>query len=207
VFAREDAPRPGGLYDYLVCQCEDARLKAPQILEQVLIHLGPIWSGRLSLGGLSLGDTWRHAAIRRTDLTNGLIPFHKLSQWLVYSLIEPLARAGIHVTDIDGLTGLAEYRNGGLFVDTGVIAAREPTAAARPHATQSPLVVEWRALTVGLLDRIAPLVRDRLGVTAAALPLACVLEGGTWAAGRWLARQRRPDGGPPIQVISDGTVF
>ena len=207
VFAREDAPRPGGLFDYLVSQCEDARLSAPQILEQVLIHLGPIWSGRLSLGGLPLGDTWRHAAIRRGDLTNALVPFHKLSQWLVYSLLEPLVRAGIHVTDIDGLTGLAEYRNGGLFVDTGVIAAREPAAAARPHATQSPLVVEWRALTVGLLDRIAPLVRDRLGVTAAALPLACVLEGGTWAAGRWLARQRRADGGPPIQVISDGTVF
>jgi Protein of unknown function (DUF1688) len=207
IFAREDAARPGGLYDYLVSQCEDARLSAPRILEQVLIHLGPIWSGRLSLGGLPLGDTWRHSAVRRADPTDGLVPLHKLSQWLVYSLIEPLVRAGIHVTDIDGLTGLAEYRNGGLFVDTGVIAAREPTATARPHTTQSPLVVEWRALTVSLLDRIAPLVRARLGLTAAALPLACVLEGGTWAAGRWLARECRPDGGPPIKVISDGTVF
>jgi hypothetical protein len=207
IFAREDAARPGGLYDYLVSQCEDARLSATKILEQVLIHLGPIWSGRLSLGGLPLGDTWRHSAIRRADSTDGLVPFHKLSQWLVYSLIEPLERAGIHVTNLDGLTGLAEYRNGGLFVDTGVIAAREPAAAARPHATQSPLVVEWRALTVALLDRIAPLVRDRLGLTAAALPLARVLEGGTWAAGRWLARQRCADGRPPIEVISNGTVF
>jgi Protein of unknown function (DUF1688) len=207
VFAREDATRPGGLYDFLVTQCEDARLSATKILEQVLVHLGPIWSGRLSLGGVPLGDTWRHPAISRADPTNGLVPFHKLSQWLVYSLIEPLVRAGIRVTDLDGLTGLAEYRNGGLFVDTSVIAAREPTAATRPHPTQSPLVVEWRALTVGLLDRIAPLVRDRLGLTAAALPLGRVLEGGTWAAGRWLARQRRADGRPPIQVISDGTVF
>jgi hypothetical protein len=207
IFAREDAARPGGLYDYLVSQCEDGRLSATKVLEQVLIHLGPIWSGRLSLGGVPLGDTWRHQAIRRADPTDGLVPFHKLSQWLVYSLIEPLMRAGIHVTHLDGLTGLAEYRNGGLFVDTGVIAAREPTTAAGPHATHSPLVVEWRALTVGLLDRIAPLVRDRLGLTAAAFPLARVLEGGTWAAGRWLARQRRADGRPPIQVISDGTVF
>ena len=46
------------------------------------------------------------------------MPLHKLSQWLAYSLIEPLQRAGIAVTDIDGLTGLAEYRNGGLFIDT-----------------------------------------------------------------------------------------
>lgn len=207
VFGREDAPRPGGLFDHLVSQSEKARLSAPRILEQVLVHFGPIWSKRLSLGGLPLGDTWRHSAIRRADCTDGLVPFHKLSQWLVYSLIEPMERAGIKVTELDGLTGLAEYRNGGLFVDSGVITAREPAAMTRPNATESPLVVEWRALTVGLLDRIVPVVRDRLGLPAAALPLARVLEGGTWAAGRWLAKQRRTDGGPPIRVVSDGTVF
>ena len=52
------------------------------------------------------------------DATSGLVPLHKLSQWLAYSLIEPLQTSGISVTDIDGLTGLAEYRNGGLFVDS-----------------------------------------------------------------------------------------
>jgi hypothetical protein len=71
----------------------------------------------------------------------------------------------------------------------------------------APLVVEWRALTVALLDRIAPLVRERLGVSEKEFPLARVLEGGTWAAGRRLARERRPAGGPPIRVASDGTVF
>ena len=207
VFAREDAPRPGGLFDHLICECENARLSAPRILETVLLHFGPIWSGRLSLGGLPLGDTWRHSAIRRTDATNSLVPFHKLSQWLVYSLIEPLEQAGIGIAELDGLTGLAEYRNGGLFVDTGVITVRNSATAAGPNAAHSPLVVEWRALTVALLDRIAPLVRDRLALTPAALPLARVLEGGTWAAGRWLAKQRRGDGGPPIQVLTDGTVF
>ena len=50
-------------------------------------------------------------------------------------------------------------------------------------------------------------VRERLGMSEQAFPLARVLEGGTWAAGRRLARERRPDGGPPIPVLSDGTVF
>lgn len=207
IFAREDAPRPGGLFDYLVCECGNACLSAPRILETVLVYFGPIWSGRLSLGGLPLGDTWRHSAIRRADPTDSLVPFHKLSQWLVYSLIEPLGQGGIGVTELDDLTGLAEYRNGGLFVDTGVITVRNPATAARPNAAHSPLAVEWRALTVALLDRLAPLVRDRLALTPAALPLARLLEGGTWAAGRWLAKQRRGDGSPPIQVVSDGTVF
>jgi hypothetical protein len=141
------------------------------------------------------------------DATSGLMPLHKLSQWLAYSLIEPLQTAGVSVTDIDGLTGLAEYRNGGLFVDVGVLAFRESGAAELEHEVGSALVVEWRALTVALLDRLADRVRHRLGVDATALPLAKILEGGTWAAGRLLARERRADASPPVKVISDGTVF
>ena len=142
-----------------------------------------------------------------SDATNHLMPLHKLSQWLAYSLIEPLQNAGIDVTDIDGLTGLAEYRNGGLFVDNGVLAFRDQGDAFREHDVASSLVVEWRALTVALLDRVADSVRRRLGLDANALPLAKILEGGTWAAGRRLARERRADASPPVKIISDGTVF
>mgnify|MGYP001765292824 CR=1 FL=1 len=200
--------RPGGLYDLLAAQATGGPLPAPAILAAVLAHLGPIWPSRIVLAGVPLGDTWRHPLIRGDDpATAGLVPFHKLSQWLSYSLIEPLEAAGIPVTEIDGLTGLPEYRNGGLFVDTGVLALRDPAMAGAPNAVESPLVVEWRALTVALLDAIAPLVRDRLGLNAGAFPLARVLEGGTWAAGRRLAAARRADGGSPIRVVSDGTVF
>ena len=143
----------------------------------------------------------------RQDTTDGLVPLHKLLQWLAYSLIEPLQWAGYVVTDVDGLTGLAEYRNGGLFVDTGVLTLRDPADAMRDHDVGSPLVVEWRALTVALLDELAGKVRRRLNVDAAAFPLARLLQGGTWAAGRSLAGKLRADGSPPIRVISDGSVF
>jgi len=207
VFALRDSARPGGLFDHFAATAAGKALPAPNILRQLLMHFAPIWPDRLTLGGLSLGDTWRHSAIRRPDASNGLMPLHKLSQWLTYSLIEPLQRSGIAVSDIDGLTGLAEYRNGGLFLDSGVIALREPKRGAEPHAVDSELVVEWRALTIALLDRLAPLVRDRLGVTREAFPLGALLEGGTWAAGRKLARQLRAGGGPPFRIVSDGTVF
>lgn len=207
VFGREDRTRPGGLYDYLVSRAEDGRLPAPRILEALLEHLGSIWPSRLTLGGVPLGDTWKHPAIKRDDATNGVMPIHKLSQWLSYSLIEPLQWSGIEVTDIDGLTGLAEYRNGGLFVDAGVLRLRNPEAAIHPNAVDSTLVVEWRALTVALLDEIAKLIRERRSLSIEEFPLARVLEGGTWAAGRLLAREKRPDASPPIAVVSDGTVF
>jgi len=203
----EAVGRPGLLFDRMAARARDGTLPAPVILEVLLQALGPIWPGRLSLDGVPLGDCWRHPALKRGDATDGLVPLHKLSQWMAYSLIEPLQAAGVAVVEIDGLTGLAEYRNGGLFVDTGVLVLKDPGDAGRAHPVDGPLVVGWRALTVALLDRLAPLVRERLGVTAEAFPLARVLEGGSWAAGRRIAREKRPDGGPPIAVISDGTVF
>lgn len=207
IFGTQDTPRPGGLFDHIAAQATNGAIPAPAILSAVLNQLGPIWPSRLELAGVPLGDCWRHPAIKADDGTEGLVPLHKLSQWLSYSLIEPLQRAGFDVTDIDGLTGLAEYRNGGLFVDHGVLRLRDAADADRAHAVDSLLVVEWRALTVALLDRVADLVRAKLGRTPQSLPLASILEGGTWAAGRAIAFARRPDGSPPLKVISDGTVF
>jgi hypothetical protein len=207
VFGKADGPRPGGLFDVLAEGADEGYIPAPRILEALLFHLGRIWPGRIQLGGFDLGDTWRHPLAQDAKASGGLVPFHKLSQWLAYSLIEPLQWAGFTVTDIDGLTGLPEYRNGGLFIDTGVLRLKNPSDADEPHPVESRLVVEWRALTVALLDRIAPLVRAKLGLDKRDFPLAKILEGGTWATGRRLARQRRPDGAPPLTVISDGTVF
>jgi Protein of unknown function (DUF1688) len=60
---------------------------------------------------------------------------------------------------------------------------------------------------VALLDALAGPVRMHLGRNAQQLPLAKILQGGTWAAGRAIAQKLRPDGAPPITVASDGTVF
>jgi hypothetical protein len=207
IFAREDPPRPGGLFDHLLATSENGTIAATTILSELLRRLGPIWPSRIELRGIPLGDCWRHPSIETGDCTNGLVPLHKLSQWLTYSLIEPLQRAGLSVTNLDGLTGLAEYRNGGLFVDAGVLQLRDPADQEREHEVGSTLVVEWRALTVALLDRLAVSLRARLGLDAASLPLASILQGGTWTAGRVLALERRADGSPPIKVMSDGTVF
>jgi hypothetical protein len=207
IFSRSDTPRPGGLFDHLAAQADKGSIVATTILSELLRQLGPIWPSRITLGGIPLGDCWRHPDLRTDEATSELVPLHKLSQWLSYSLIEPLQRAGLEVTNIDGLTGLAEYRNGGLFVDTGVLVLRDPGDAEREHDVASTLVVEWRALTVALLDRLADLLRQRVGLDPVSLPLAKILQGGTWSAGRATAFARRPDGSPPIKIVSDGTVF
>lgn len=199
VFGRED-PRVGGLVDHLAARADDHRVAARDLLAVLLDALSPIWPGRVVLDGVNLGDVWPHPQV-------GLVPFHKLSQWLTYSLVEPLVEVGVAVTDLDGLTGLPEYRNGGLFVDLGVLVPRDTSVLTAAHEAGSPTIVEWRALTVALLDRVADALRGRLGLGRDVLPLAKVLEGGTWAAGRLAASERRPGGTPPIALASDGTVF
>jgi len=192
--------RLGRLYDHW--SAGNQPLTAAQVLRTLLQAFGTIWPG-ISLAGVPLGDCGRHSAVPGDQI----VPFHKLCQWLAYSLIEPLQAGGLQVVGLDGLTGLAEYRNGGLFIDCGVIAPRDPGLLQYPLDALSEPVVEWRALTVTLLDRLAVLVRERLGKNADDWPLAGWLEGGSWAAGREIAFEQRSDGSPPLAVASDGTLF
>ncbi len=194
--------RLGNLLDYLKAHASENRIEAGFVLATLLRALGPVWASRISMAGVPLGDCWTSPATR-----SGLLPLHKLTQWLSYSLLEPLEDAGLVVTGLDALTGLPEYRNGGLLLDTGLLAPRDPAFLTQPLTVDHPGVVEWRALTVAALDELADAVRAELGVSADAFPLARVLEGGTWAAGRRIAAERRPGGGPPVRIASDGTVF
>ncbi len=196
--------RPGALLDTLTAQGTRRAISASMLLEALLDSLGSIWLSGSVLDSVALGDVWRHPHADGSGPTAGWVPFHKLSQWLAYSLFEPLEWSGIAVTDRDQLTALPEYRNGGLLLDTGVLCLIDAADGMRTWDVGNELVIEWRALTVALLDELAPRVRSHLG--APALPLACILEGGTWAAGRELAAELRA-GNPPLSIDSDGTVF
>ena len=193
--------RPGNLIDYIVEKFGRLQpIPAEGILRAVLDALGPIWPGREKLDGVNLGDVWRHSKY-------DLIAFHKLSQWMTYSLVEPMDITGMSVAGTENLTGLAEYRNGGLMIDSGLISFANPEDGKKNWEPSSDLIIEWRALTVYLLDRIGEMVQQNLGRTPQQFPLAMVLEGGTWWAGRRLASELRPGGVPPLNIISDGTVF
>ncbi|PON12920.1 hypothetical protein C2W62_37090 [Candidatus Entotheonella serta] len=154
-----------------------------------------------------MGDVWPHPQAGGEGLSAGLIPLHKLSQWLTYSLIEPLEDAGLHVVGVNDLTGLAEYRNGGLFIDRGVLRCKHVDMQLRAHRPDAELIIEWRALTIALLDLLADRLRVRWDVSPETMPLVKILEGGTWRAGRQIASELRLGGGPPLQIVSDGTVF
>lgn len=197
--------RPGNIIDYLMSK-HGRNIPATSLLRAVLDGLGSIWPGRLAAGKTNLGDVWRYSKV--SDSYAQLTPFHKLSQWMTYSLIEPMEEAGLTIDGVSGLTGLAEYRNGGLLLDSGLVTLKNPKDAEVAWTPDSDLIIEWRALTVHLLDQIGHEVQKKLQKTPDEFPLAKVLEGGTWWAGRRLAKNARPaSGDPPLKIQSDGTVF
>jgi hypothetical protein len=202
--------RPAGIYDQILTPAPalpaTADVAAHDILSQILVSCSGIWPAANAIGFVPLGDCWRHEAVRGEGLSDGWVPFHKLSQWLTYSLLEPFAWSGAQVRGVDALTALAEYRNGGLLIDSGVLRLRDEAVTREVWQTGDELIVEWRALTVALLDELAGHVGKLLHLDPQHQSLARVLEGGTWAAGRELA-QRHRNGLPPLQVASDGTVF
>ena len=207
LFESEGALRPGNLYDYLLERQENGVLAAREILIAILEGMGEIWPDGSWVDSIAIGDAAYHEVIKRSDITAGIVPFHKLSQWMSYSLIEPLQLAGMKIVNLDTLTGLAEYRNGGLFIDTGTISLRDKTQIEHVHDPKSPLIVEWRALTVTLLDQLAEQIRQHMNTNQESMPLVSILQGGTWSAGRRIAQRLRADAAPPLRLKSRGTIF
>lgn len=113
--------RPGGLVDFLEAQSivgPDGARRVPvaALWAALMDGLGPIWpKTRASLGGVSLGDVWPCEALRPQAVNEGdeLVPFHKLTGWITYSLLEPLEKVlGWKFEGVEDMTGLPEYRNG-----------------------------------------------------------------------------------------------
>lgn len=212
--------------DYMIKTAENSSeldvLKFWDVLQTLLI---PCWpKDRTTVNGFPIGDAWPLSTLKKhidpskaDDITAGIQPFHKLTQWLTYSLMVPFQRIlGIKWKNTDSLTALPEYRNGGLFVDLGAITLKKEAyeRGIKASGQELPLfgaeddvVVEWRALTLSLLDRVYEGIVSRMG-QGVHLTMAQVLEAGTWKSGREIAAQRRPETkSSPILIRSDGTVF
>lgn len=203
----EEVFRPGNLVDYVLKHLDSNKKVSIRVLWKAVIEgFESVWPENHS--GVRRGDVWVASELKKVGQTGSdMVPFHKLSQWLTYSLLEPFHRLGIQFTDLNLMTGLAEYRNGGLFIDMGVLIPRKDEYTHMTFDVGSELVVEWRALTIVLLDEVAKIVRVKLNKTEEELPLVRVLQGGTWAAGRVIAKEKRGGRTAPISVRSDGTVF
>ncbi|KAL4117030.1 hypothetical protein PRIC2_012480 [Phytophthora ramorum] len=201
--------RPGNMVDYLTKrQNASGEVSITELWKVVLYRLQDIWpESRTRIGGQNMGDVWELSYLPEHEKAGKFVSFHKLSQWLTYSLMEPLQDAGFKITDLKLMTGLPEYRNGGLLVDFGVLVPKSANILTDEFDPSTEVIIEWRALTVAILDELHKVILERLGFTAEFFPLVKMLEGGSWKAGRVIAKEKRADGGPPIKIKSDGTVF
>ncbi|KAF7559197.1 hypothetical protein G7046_g4965 [Stylonectria norvegica] len=219
--------RPGLLVDYMLkTQTTPGNLDYEILWFTLQKLLLPAWpNDRTVVDGVPIGDAWPLQVLSNMRSTNTtscfadtIQPFHKLTQWLAYSLQAPFIRVlGMKWGNADLGTGLPEYRNGGLFVDLGVLKLRKEVleqglAASNSNVPSFPakddVIVEWRAMTVALLDQLHGLIKERFLLHGVEISMVQMLEAGTWKCGRELAATLRPETrGPPILVQGDGTLF
>lgn len=193
LLAHKDTDRSSGLT--VVC--------VPTLWNLLMDGLAPIWpESRTQVDGISLGDAWSCSSMPPIPGWERIVPFHKLTQWLAYSLMVPMTKLmGIQWAGEELLTGLPEYRNGGLLIDLGLITLKEPQMkrglenyatnakiAGQPNVEVVPMftpdddvIVEWRSTTLGFLDILLVEVNKTLGLSGdEELTLAQMLEAGTW---------------------------
>ena len=222
--------RPARLIDRFTGAGQGHTVTAVELLRELLTTCAPIWASGSPVLGLPAGDVWPHlwagadigvtgapvepgaaqAQARSDRATSGWVPLHMLGQWLTWSLTEPLAWAGIEVTSLDALTAVPEQQGlGGLLLDAGVIVPRHPSDLTKTYKPSSDFVVEWRALTVTLMDELAVLVRQALDQSLPPGLPPRGLEGGAWVAGLLGALELGAGAGtaPPLKIDSDGTLF
>ncbi|CCC11234.1 unnamed protein product [Sordaria macrospora k-hell] len=207
--------RPGNMLDHILDH------PSTQATNGLIVPLPVLWNVLMSGLAPSNGVApWE-----------SILPFHKLTQWLTYSLMQPMQSImKIQFAGQELLTGLPEYRNGGLFIDLGVLTLKkEDMDRGLAHYTSycertgtkenevapmfepsDDVIVEWRGVTVGFLDKLCVEVNKALEkeLQGNELTLAQMLEAGSWKGGREIAEVSRPNTKePPILIDSDGTVF
>ncbi|MET1413635.1 DUF1688 family protein [Roseibium sp. HPY-6] len=172
--------RPGLLMVQMAREDENA-VSAEKLLDKLLEALAPVWQGGAALEDITLGDSFLHSSLQDGEPAS-VFPFHMAAQEMVYSLVEPFAWAGLEVSDLDLLTAPADDAHAALFVQTGVLKIKDGPEAPTEAGVRDRMI-EIRAITSALTDKLAELLRRELEVPAEQLPLTCILEGGTSRAG------------------------
>ncbi|GMG39854.1 unnamed protein product [Ambrosiozyma monospora] len=233
--------RPGNMIDYLISKkatktATGFDLELEDLWYLLMTSFKKVWpqEGRLKVYGETIGDAWQlrnrideskiYYKTEELPEWSKVVTFHKLTQWLTYSLFLPLMKYGkFNILHKEFMTGLPEYRNGGLLVDFGYLTLKpekfEQGIMLSKEVGFDPkiptfkpdddVIVEWRSCTICLLDKLLPLVNDKMGIkgTEYEMILPQLIEAGSWASGRRIAKKLRSNGAPPIELFADGTVF
>ncbi len=206
LFSEEEVTRPGLLATRLAGDGGDVGVvSAIGILDRLLEALAPVWEGGARLDDIVFGDSFTHAGLPGKGAEQ-IVPFHLCAQEMIYSLVEPFAWAGLEVSGLEELTAPADDNHAALFLNAGVLELAQEKPDLAPQAAQDRMI-ELRAISLALTDRLADMLRAELGVPAEQLPLTCILEGGTSRAGSRFVGNKSAEAEKLGNFLNPGSVF
>ena len=173
------------------------QIPAQLLVDRLAPLIDPITASTVRIGGSLAGDVWRHPLAWAEDRSRELVPFHSLLLALVLDLVEPLEEASAPLADLDQLPVPADRVLAAQMLRLGLVRSRHPAVARLRHPPGSDIVVELRALSVALCERLADRLRAELGRTAHDLPVVQIVEPLAQLAMKW-----REAPGPGIAINS-----
>ena len=155
----------------------------------------------------TIGDIWTHPYLKIPCIEKSeLMPFHKISQWIIYSLIDVIKNYGNYkITDTMILSALPEYRNAGLLLEYQVITPKNRLAFSKIYTIKDTFVVELRGLTIAILEYLLNDINSERSIEEK-YSMSEFLENGSWSLGREIAYKKN-NGDLPINLILEGNYF
>jgi hypothetical protein len=206
LFEVDNETRPGILADRLAVKSDGAPIDLSECLAELQNGLSPMWAGGAALGDVVLGDAFHHSALLQGEAGAGIVPFHLVPQEIAYALVEPFAWAGLETSALDSLTGLANLEHALLFLDAGAMSLKQGPGSVLEGQEALDRAIELRAVSVALMDRIADALRQELDAPSEALPLTCIMEGGTVRAGKKITSERPEFSARISEILAAGGV-
>jgi len=166
-----------------------------QLVDTLAPLIDPITASTVRIGGRLAGDVWRHPLAWAEDRSREIVPFHCLLLALVLDLVAPLEEAGRGLEQLDQLPVPADRALATTMLRLGLVRPRHAAVARLRHPPGSDIVVEIRALSLALAERLVDRLRAELGRTVHDLPVARIVEPLAQLAGKW-----RDQPGPGIAI-------
>lgn len=197
------AGRFGSLLDGLLAEAAGpagSRNGSGQVPAQLLVDrlaplVDPITASTVRIGGTLAGDVWRHPLAWAEDRSRELVPFHSLLLALLLDLVEPLEEAAAPLADLGQVPVPADRVMAAQMLRLGLVRSRHPVVARLRHPPGSDIVVELRALSIALCERLVDRLRAELGRTVHDLPAVRIVEPLAQLAMKW-----REAPGPGIAI-------
>ncbi|MBO0345675.1 DUF1688 family protein [Roseibium sp. CAU 1637] len=207
LFSQKGALRPGHGVLKVWQEADRMAVDTGMLFKTLFNGLAPLWTGGAERGDLILADAWEDFPADDVEpAPSRILSFQAPLVSIAYSLLEPLAWAGIEMENLEVLPPIADFDHVALLIGAGVLEL-EASDAELGEAEAQATGLALRALSLAAVDGLAEELRRIFLADGAMLPMTVVIATGTRPAARAAALENSDLKRQLASFLSPGGVF